>query len=68
MLRAGYLVSILEKLPYDMEVEFQMEVNPEATMYQTKDDISILLSDQERIVVRENGGKYFIGSLILTRR
>lgn len=63
MLRAGYLVSILEKLPYDMEVEFQMEVNPEATMYQTKDDISILLSDQERIVVRENGVSILLEAL-----
>ena len=63
MLRAGYLVSILEKLPYDMEVEFQMEVNPEATMSQTKDDISILLSDQERIVVRENGVSILLEAL-----
>ena len=63
MLRAGYLVSILEKFPYDMEVEFQMEVNPEATMYQTKDDISILLSDQERIVVRENGVSILLEAL-----
>lgn len=61
MLRAGYIVSILEKLPYDTEMDFMMKARPEAEiLYDKTEDTRLLCSDCEKAVIRKNGVTFLL--------
>lgn len=56
MLRAGYIIGLLEKLPYDTEEDFTIMAGPETEFtYIEAEDTRQFWSDREKVVVRDNG-------------
>lgn len=63
MLKVGYLLDLLEKLPHETEVNFYSSMDSNATVYEFENDGGCFVeSDEENIIINEAGVIFILNS------